>query len=1000
MKYYPLVLFLFVAMAGVGFAQIPQGIPYQAIARNGQGQVLANLPVEVRFSVIDDTANGTVVYAETHALVTSAQGLFNTNIGLGIPLEGTFGIINWGLNAKFLKVELDTTATGNSYVEMGTQQIMSVPYAFWSGNGVPSGGQQGFLITMCNGVPVWTSNGRCPGTVTSLDCETATVIGTLYAGYDASELSISINYTGGNGGEYSAQSDSSSGVEGLVATIPDGNLSNGPGVITLSVSGTPIDTGLATFNFNLGNSSCTLSIPVLSAIIDSLQCEGIVWAGSVVTDDSASGVIGTIYYYGGNGAPFQSQSISSSGITGLTCFLEQGDLAFGSGSISLSISGITSDTGTAVFNFNFCGQACSFNILVNPNPISTATCGAFKVLNPQLNYGNVTDQQGNNYKTILIGDQEWMAENLRTDRYQNGELIPEVTDVVSWNGLTSGAYCWYGNDSITYNCPYGKLYNWYVISGSRNVCPTGWHVPTLSDWNSVFSVGGTALASSGPYWTSWGSFYGNTTGLSILPGGLRLPWGDYSSNGSWGYIWMNNGSNVMGVTSYPYSSYSSGFSTNHALSIRCLKSGPGSVSVSEINCPDLGYIDNLYSGNPVQNILSGIGIPYQGGNGGFYGGETVYSTGVGGLTAYLSPGVLNIGSGILNYVINGTPYDTGYAHFNISVAGQSCSFSLRIRGLSIDSFDCANVILPSTVIYSGFPVSNYTVLLPYSGGSGAQFNANWFYSYNSYGLVAYLNGGTLATGSGLLMLNISGTPNSLGAAIFTIYLGGQNCTFSIPVSDPTPLSNNSCGTANIHNPYLTYGTMIDQDSNQYKTVFISGQEWMAENLRAFRYSNGDTINEVTDGGLWNTMTMGAVSSLYNNPSYDCDFGKLYNWYAASDPRNVCPVGWRVPNYWDFNNLINQFGSNPISLQANSYWQVNYYNNIYLNNSGFSAMPSGYRNWDGSYYNFYHSGNWWSNTSTSPNTASYYLLSYGNVGSMNFSSVTSEKTNGFSIRCVR
>jgi hypothetical protein len=135
-----IVLIFFVFIKNLN-AQVPQGIPYQAVARNGQGQPLANMNVKVRFSILDSTASGTAVYVETHSATTSALGLFTANVGMGTASTGTFSAINWGQNYKFLKVELDTTATGNSYIDLGTQQMMSVPYALYAGSGLT--GQQG-----------------------------------------------------------------------------------------------------------------------------------------------------------------------------------------------------------------------------------------------------------------------------------------------------------------------------------------------------------------------------------------------------------------------------------------------------------------------------------------------------------------------------------------------------------------------------------------------------------------------------------------------------------------------------------------------------------------------------------------------------------------------------------------------------------------------------------------------------------------------------------------
>jgi hypothetical protein len=135
-KFYFTVSLLIICV--LGYAQVPQGIPYQAVARNWQGQPLANTNVKVRFSVLDSTATGTAVYVESHSTTTSALGLFTANVGMGTASTGTFSAINWGQNYKFLKVELDTTATGNSYIDLGTQQMMSVPYALYAGKAIQS----------------------------------------------------------------------------------------------------------------------------------------------------------------------------------------------------------------------------------------------------------------------------------------------------------------------------------------------------------------------------------------------------------------------------------------------------------------------------------------------------------------------------------------------------------------------------------------------------------------------------------------------------------------------------------------------------------------------------------------------------------------------------------------------------------------------------------------------------------------------------------------------
>ncbi|MCK7526670.1 MAG: fibrobacter succinogenes major paralogous domain-containing protein [Ignavibacteriales bacterium] len=75
-----------------------------------------------------------------------------------------------------------------------------------------------------------------------------------------------------------------------------------------------------------------------------------------------------------------------------------------------------------------------------------------------------------------------MSENLKTTKYSNGDAIPNVTNNTSWAGLTSGAYCWYNNDAVTYKNNYGALYNFYAVTDTRNICPTGWRVPSDAEW--------------------------------------------------------------------------------------------------------------------------------------------------------------------------------------------------------------------------------------------------------------------------------------------------------------------------------------------------------------------------------------------------------------------------------------------------------------------------------------------------------------------------------------
>lgn len=126
-------LLVLVLLANIAIAQTPQGIPYQAVARNSSGAILASTAISVRFTIRDSVATGTIKYRETFSVTTTAQGMFSVNVGQGTPVTGTFAGINWGTNAKFMQVEMDP-AGATSYVDMGTTQMMSVPYSLSAGS--------------------------------------------------------------------------------------------------------------------------------------------------------------------------------------------------------------------------------------------------------------------------------------------------------------------------------------------------------------------------------------------------------------------------------------------------------------------------------------------------------------------------------------------------------------------------------------------------------------------------------------------------------------------------------------------------------------------------------------------------------------------------------------------------------------------------------------------------------------------------------------------------
>ncbi len=174
--------------------------------------------------------------------------------------------------------------------------------------------------------------------------------------------------------------------------------------------------------------------------------------------------------------------------------------------------------------------------------------------------GSVTDIEGNIYKTVVIGTQVWMAESLKTTQYNDGVSIPNVTDSIPWRTLTSPAYCWYDND-ITNKDKYGALYNWYAAK-SEKLCPTGWHEPTDTDYNTLEMTLGIPLAEieiwgwqgtdqgtqmkSKSGWDAGGNGT-NTSGFNALPGGYRQGLhGTFYGKGILTYFWSSTDDAING----------------------------------------------------------------------------------------------------------------------------------------------------------------------------------------------------------------------------------------------------------------------------------------------------------------------------------------------------------------------------------------------------------------------------------------------------------------------
>lgn len=687
MKYLKLLLSLTIlALTSLSLlAQTPMGMNYQAVLRDATGQVIASQEVEISFEILKGSNEGQVVFSEIHNTTTNAFGLANLVIGSLQSLEG----IDWGADSYFLRISADG-------VEMGTTQLLSVPFALYAQSSADSFsgdyqdlentpdlntyveaenpqdgdmlffngttwhllpiGSEGQILTISNGTPQWTNipdddNGDEPTTVTDVE---GNVYATVILGeqeWMAENLRTTrynngaqIEYPGDNFGDwlnnttgafawYNNDELTYKNTYGALYNFPavnNGNLcpigwrvpsvEDWNDLITYmtesfeDIINTSAGNALKScrqVNSPLGGSCNTSEHPrwnehethygsdlagfgalpggnrLLTNEYDKVGMTGYFWTSTEAVSDRAY----QRYIHYDNSGAYSSHTWKVNG-NSVRCMRDVDLDPPSEYSLNLQASPSAGGTvsgagdyapGTSVSVSATANEGYEFSNWTNADGVVVSEIPSFDFTMPPQHttliahftgegngYGSVTDIDGNTYHTITVVTLEWMAENLKTTKFNTGDDIDfPGTDNAAWTNNTAGAYAWYNND-IANKDIYGGLYNWYAVN-TDNLCPAGWRVPSEADWNNLSNflinnnehlntenvgnalkscrqvdspLGGDCDTNIHPRWDSHFTHYGTDEfGFSGLPGGRRETPGNYDFIGLLGHFWTSNQAN-------------------------------------------------------------------------------------------------------------------------------------------------------------------------------------------------------------------------------------------------------------------------------------------------------------------------------------------------------------------------------------------------------------------------------------------------------------------------
>ena len=643
-----LYTFLALVITLITFAQAPQGFNYQATVRNSTGALIVNQNVYFKFNVMLNSQTSVPVFTETHYVPTDDLGQVNLVIGQGTATTGSFSAINWGTGNYYLGIELNT---GSGYVAMGTTQLLSVPYALYANS---SGNAQAAIPNLASVLAVNNSanNAKITNLANPTNAQDAVTKSYLDNLDNSKWLKNGNNvfYNGGNVGIGTSNptfglevvSNSLEARRGIMMSHYTDN--NNASQIMLSkyrgsfaqpqnVQNTDY-TGTLIFTAYNGQTSST-ELPTGSALIGS-RISGNITSNSVPQD---------LYFATGNSTtqtdPYQQNTVrmvvSNNGNVGIgtttpartlhvnsVMRLEpiqsspsnpsKGDMYFDAtfnklrvydGNVwqNCSDSQATTPNLASVLAVNNGANNLQIKSLANPTDTQDAATKGYIDTQLQTQISTLQTQITALQNAIVtplpnvtIGSQIWSSTNLDVTTYRDGTPIPQVTDPTAWANLTTGAWCYYANNTAN-GTTYGKLYNWYALEGihdndpntpNKILAPFGWHTPTVNEWDSLITfLGGTTIAgeklkSIGTSLWQSPNIATNESGFMALPGGYRSNQGDFYNKSDEFWILLKNSTfspslfknlryNLSSINPHNSFAYYNHFTEKAGVSIRCIK---------------------------------------------------------------------------------------------------------------------------------------------------------------------------------------------------------------------------------------------------------------------------------------------------------------------------------------------------------------------------------------------------------------------------------------------